>query len=345
MSDSSSTIEFVPRAKAHPRRRVIVESSNSSSSEDEGSSAKPLRTKRSSRCSGVIGAPPRKDANFLHATAQKDLLDSDSSFEDLLKSLQIGNKSEPRHTGVKVAYGTNASNENEGPDSDDDSFDESSSESDLSASQRRSDSVNVGKKKIGKRCNRGSDSFIVKNSESDKDSLSDSDESDVAIVDGADGNVESDSGILNSSWKLDTNRNEFHLKNDSNASTNRWPNFRLPASLFKKLFDYQVGGVEFLASLHENGIGGVLGDDMGMVSTSVCAFLLITFVPTQTCSCYFWDAGEDFHDCCLPRWPVASSFNTKFSDCSSPFCTSFMEKRSRKGFVSLRVARSYSNHI
>ena len=44
------------------------------------------------------------------------------------------------------------------------------------------------------------------------------------------------------------------------------PKIRLPKTLFSRLYDHQKVGVQWMASLHAAGVGGILGDDMGMVS-------------------------------------------------------------------------------
>jgi hypothetical protein len=43
---------------------------------------------------------------------------------------------------------------------------------------------------------------------------------------------------------------------------------KIPLVIFEKLFPYQKAGVQFLAQLHGQHIGGILGDDMGMVGAS-----------------------------------------------------------------------------
>ena len=47
----------------------------------------------------------------------------------------------------------------------------------------------------------------------------------------------------------------------------KWPKIRLPLTLYNKLFQHQRIGVQWMASLYLNEIkGGILADDMGMVS-------------------------------------------------------------------------------
>jgi len=64
-----------------------------------------------------------------------------------------------------------------------------------------------------------------------------------------------------SAWKFDKQRNEYTFQGGG-----EFPEFWIPAKLYESLYDHQRSGVQFLASLHQKGIGGVLGDDMGMVS-------------------------------------------------------------------------------
>lgn len=62
-------------------------------------------------------------------------------------------------------------------------------------------------------------------------------------------------------WKLNEETSEYYLPDFGSDKLN------IPSILFDKLYAYQVVGVQFLASLYMSGIGGILGDDMGMVST------------------------------------------------------------------------------
>ena len=47
--------------------------------------------------------------------------------------------------------------------------------------------------------------------------------------------------------------------------TKNFQNICLPAAVYHRLYDHQKVGVQWLSSLHWAGIGGILGDDMGMV--------------------------------------------------------------------------------
>jgi SNF2 family DNA or RNA helicase len=47
------------------------------------------------------------------------------------------------------------------------------------------------------------------------------------------------------------------------------PGVQIPASINMFLRDYQRAGVEFLFRQYNNGIGGILGDDMGKFSLAI----------------------------------------------------------------------------
>ena len=66
-------------------------------------------------------------------------------------------------------------------------------------------------------------------------------------------------------WELDKdNEGDLYLSDNSDV---KWPKIRLPLTLYNKLFQHQRIGVQWMASLHKNEIkGGILADDMGMVS-------------------------------------------------------------------------------
>jgi SNF2 family DNA or RNA helicase len=64
-------------------------------------------------------------------------------------------------------------------------------------------------------------------------------------------------------WTRNKATDEIYF-DSANDGTPYWPNFRLPAEVFNKLYDYQVDGVRWMGGLHSNKIGGILGDDMGM---------------------------------------------------------------------------------
>ena len=109
----------------------------------------------------------------------------------------------------------------------------------------------------------GSESLIISNSGS----------GDEASV------VDQGSKDLEAPWNVDS-QDVFYFDSALDASRT-WPKFRLPGPIFRKLFAYQATGVQWMGGLHHGGIGGILGDDMGMVSTpsvvrhSYCSLLLL----------------------------------------------------------------------
>jgi SNF2 family DNA or RNA helicase len=74
-----------------------------------------------------------------------------------------------------------------------------------------------------------------------------------------------------SAWSLDSTTDEYFVTSNGPITM---PNFRIPAILFNKLFDHQKTGVEWMVGLHNQYIGGLLGDDMGMGKT----FMALTVV-------------------------------------------------------------------
>jgi SNF2 family DNA or RNA helicase len=72
-------------------------------------------------------------------------------------------------------------------------------------------------------------------------------------------------------WALDRNRNEYFFKS---SASSRMPKFRIPEKLYGQLFEHQQDGVSWMAGLHCQGVGGLLGDDMGMGKT----YMALTFL-------------------------------------------------------------------
>jgi len=65
-------------------------------------------------------------------------------------------------------------------------------------------------------------------------------------------------------------KSPLHQKYDSEKfqiEQREYPDFYIPESLYHKMYEHQKDGVEFIASLHNKGIGGILGDDMGLGKT------------------------------------------------------------------------------
>jgi hypothetical protein len=84
-----------------------------------------------------------------------------------------------------------------------------------------------------------------------------------------------------SDFSLDRSANEVYLSSDKAKNDNQWPAFRVPVELWKRLYDYQKTGVSWMAGLHANRVGGILGDDMGMVRCGACDARLISRVPRK----------------------------------------------------------------
>ena len=76
-------------------------------------------------------------------------------------------------------------------------------------------------------------------------------------------------------WDLDDKTNEVFLNGAKyQIPETEWPEISLPRSLYDRLFHHQKEGVQWMASMHENGVGGILGDDMGLGKTyQTLAFL------------------------------------------------------------------------
>jgi SNF2 family DNA or RNA helicase len=85
---------------------------------------------------------------------------------------------------------------------------------------------------------------------------------------------EEQAGIdVDSAFSLDRSANEVYL--DKAKNDVQYPAFRVPVQLWKRLYDYQKTGVSWMAGLHTNRVGGILGDDMGMVRCGTCDTLII----------------------------------------------------------------------
>jgi SNF2 family DNA or RNA helicase len=78
-----------------------------------------------------------------------------------------------------------------------------------------------------------------------------------------------------SAWWYDQDKRHFYLEesdeesftsaaNNQPQQQQRWPRLSVPMPLFRTLYTHQKSGVEWMAGLHVAGIGGILGDDMGM---------------------------------------------------------------------------------
>jgi hypothetical protein len=162
----------------------------------------------------------------------------------------------------------------------------------LSAAMSR---VNIADK-LPRRCNRGGiDSVEFLDSDSDSSfeafistfkpkpktielDSSSSDDSSVEIVDGArqkDSNNETEADP----WTFDESTDEYFL---ASTQKTKMPKFRIPSKLYKRLFDHQKSGVSWVAGLHKQRIGGLLGDDMGMGKTYMALTFLGGMLRTKT---------------------------------------------------------------
>ena len=114
--------------------------------------------------------------------------------------------------------------------------------------------IDNNKEKDEKRSNEGSKQNPSKVSSSVDDSTQ------TKIED--EGNIKSDDESLmdsNSAWvRSRRHKNEYYLSPEKNADV-KWPSLRIPSVLFRRLYGYQKVGVQWMASLHENKIGGILG--------------------------------------------------------------------------------------
>jgi hypothetical protein len=65
------------------------------------------------------------------------------------------------------------------------------------------------------------------------------------------------------SWSFNKNRQEYTI-----GGNGKLPAFSIPSDLYDQLYDFQKEGVMWMATLHLPQIGGILGDDMGMVNSA-----------------------------------------------------------------------------
>lgn len=78
-----------------------------------------------------------------------------------------------------------------------------------------------------------------------------------------------DTESRHSAWTYDDASDEYFLTGMVDAIKGEvlWPRLRIPRDLYNCLYDHQKVGVQWMASLHNGGIGGILGDDMGLGKT------------------------------------------------------------------------------
>lgn len=136
----------------------------------------------------------------------------------------------------------------------------------MSSSDRKTPELNISsirEKSMGSK-NKSSDEKTAFNSGI---SLSDFISSSSLIVSSSDDDfslVSTNSNKKNSkkfSWSFNKRQQEYTIGGDDNL-----PAFSIPSNLFDKLYDFQKDGVAWMAGLYFPKIGGILGDDMGMVS-------------------------------------------------------------------------------
>jgi len=95
-----------------------------------------------------------------------------------------------------------------------------------------------------------------------------------------------------SAWKHDAEADEYYLSSGrGDRGCDGWPNLRLPAQLYQRLYPHQRVGVQWMASLHRGGIGGILGDDMGLGKVCTCMHV---YVALLTC-CIAFNSSHEFH--------------------------------------------------
>ena len=90
----------------------------------------------------------------------------------------------------------------------------------------------------------------------DSISLSSSDD-DFSVM----GNEKSPKEKKRFAWSFNKKRREYTIGGDD-----KLPAFSIPSDLYESLYEFQKDGVAWMAGLHIPKIGGILGDDMGMVS-------------------------------------------------------------------------------
>jgi hypothetical protein len=136
---------------------------------------------------------------------------------------------------------------------------------------------------------------------------------------------EEQAGIdVDSAFSLDRSANEVYLSSDKAKNNVQWPAFRVPVPLWKRLYDYQKTGVSWMAGLHANRVGGILGDDMGMVRCGACDHrIFLCYQVNLTVFTRHLFTGQDLHDTDLSRgshegWDDSERFGT---------CTSFSSSR------------------
>ena len=92
---------------------------------------------------------------------------------------------------------------------------------------------------------------------------------DMTSLSDEDGKTSSDEPA-DSAWTHDAETDEYYLSSGG-VNGHTWPNLRLPTELYRRLYPHQKVGVQWMASMHRGGVGGILGDDMGL--GKVCVYM------------------------------------------------------------------------
>lgn len=75
-------------------------------------------------------------------------------------------------------------------------------------------------------------------------------------------------------WETLQKNNGIDVKNQPAFTLDKSNGFKIPKSIWKRLFGYQKTGVRWLYELYTQKVGGIIGDEMGLGKTvQVCAFL------------------------------------------------------------------------
>jgi hypothetical protein len=224
-------------AKKFPNERKMIHISDDDSADDRKLFDHDEASSHSNR--NILSNQENSKRKILSKKVQKtiydssDDVDSDSSFESKLKSLHIS----------RAPRDYQALNYSQVP------------------SSFKKDSQNSIKTKKN-----NIESFVDdQNVDSDLDSII-SDESSIARKNELE--KTQDYSILDhniGNWTLDSSKHEYCLQSNNSTSSAGLPKVQIPLAIFKNLFDYQIDGVEFLAKLHGQRVGGILADDMGKI--------------------------------------------------------------------------------
>lgn len=255
MASNQPTFGGAPSAPK--QRRLIILSSSSEEEELVDSDSSSF----DNTAHNDVAATPAKSTGFLRSlplsSYNDGLLDSSSSsLEDYLQSLTITDEARKNQEEGMVAFVQREIERSRAVSPP--AFGADDSESSLSESSF------APRKPRAK-------SSALQNSDTGR-LLVPSDERDSA---GSDGDFSDDtSGVSTGStdseldvippWQLDSRSQEVFLPSSGDVC---WPGIRIPKQLYNRLYDYQKTGVKWMAGLHQDGIGGVCGDDMGMGKT------------------------------------------------------------------------------